>query len=76
MRLVQIQTDPLLEGAVEIQIDGQESITGTPGTVGHVPYKVMHTAVTQDESAKLIVFRVHMTGEPVRILEDGSSTDR
>jgi quercetin dioxygenase-like cupin family protein len=59
-----------LEGEVEIAIDGQPSIFGTPGTVGHVPLRAMHTAITRDKGAKIIVFRMHTAGEPVRHLEE------
>jgi quercetin dioxygenase-like cupin family protein len=62
-----------LEGEVEIAIDGQPSIIGTPGKVGHVPYKAMHTAKTKDKGAKIVVFRVHTTGKPVRYLEGGGT---
>ncbi|MEJ5263297.1 MAG: cupin domain-containing protein [Ignavibacterium sp.] len=53
-----------LEGEVEIQIEGQPSIIGKPGTVGHVPYKTRHQAVTHNKGAKVLVFRVHTKGEP------------
>jgi quercetin dioxygenase-like cupin family protein len=53
-----------LEGEVEIQIEGQSSIIGTPGTVAHVPFKVRHQAVTHDKGAKVLVFRIHTKGEP------------
>jgi quercetin dioxygenase-like cupin family protein len=59
-----------LEGEVEIRIDGGPSITGKPGTVGHVPFKKLHTAVTGEKPAKLLVFRVHTKGEPWRYLEE------
>lgn len=62
-----------IEGEVEIRIDGHPSIIGTPGTVGHIPYGVMHTAVTGEHAARAVVFRVHTTGEPVRYLEKGGS---
>lgn len=65
-----------LEGEVEIAIDGRPSIIGTPGTVGHVPFKAMHTAITGDEGARLIVFRVHTEGEPVRYLEGGGEAQQ
>ena len=64
-----------LEGEVEIAIDGEQSIIGTPGTVGHVPFEKMHTAITGDVGAKIIVFRVHTAGQPVRYLEEGGSSD-
>lgn len=53
-----------LEGEVEIQIEGQPSIIGKPGMVGHVPYKTRHQAVTHEKGAKVLVFRVHTKGEP------------
>ena len=65
-----------LEGKVEIAIDGQPSIIGTPGTVGHVPYRKMHTAITGEEGARFLVFRVHTEGKPVRYLEKGGSSER
>ena len=60
-----------LEGEVEIAIDGEPSIIGTPGKVGYVGYRKMHTAIPGDKGARLIVFRVHTEGKPVRYLEDG-----
>lgn len=65
-----------LEGEVEIVIEGEPSIVGKPGTVGHVPFKRMHTAITGEEGAKVLVFRVHTQGEPVRHLEGGGSADQ
>lgn len=65
-----------LEGEVEIAIDGEPSIHGTPGTVGHVPLRKMHTAITRDSGARLVVFRVHTAGEPVRYLEEGGSSEQ
>ena len=65
-----------LEGEVEIVIDGRPSITGTPGTVGHVPFRAMHTAITGDKGARILVFRLHTEGEPVRILEKGGVADQ
>jgi quercetin dioxygenase-like cupin family protein len=53
-----------LEGEVEIQIEGQPSIIGKPGTTGHIPFKVRHQAVTHDKGAKVLVFRIHTKGEP------------
>lgn len=64
-----------LEGEVEIVIDGRPSITGTPGTVGHVPFRAMHTAITGEKGARILVFRLHTEGEPVRILEKGGVAD-
>ncbi len=65
-----------LEGEVEIAIDGEPSIIGTPGTVGHVPFKKMHTAITGEKGAKILVFRVHTEGKPVRYLEGGGTSEQ
>jgi quercetin dioxygenase-like cupin family protein len=65
-----------LEGKVEIAIDGEPSVMGTPGGVGHVPFKKMHTAITGEEGAKLLVFRVHTEGKPVRYLEKGGTSEK
>ena len=65
-----------LEGKVTIAIDDHEEIHGTPGTVGHVPYRARHTAITGDEGAKAIVFRIHTEGEPVRYLDSGAAADQ
>lgn len=65
-----------LDGEVEIAIDGAPSIIGRPGVVGHVPFRVMHTAITRDKGARFVVFRVHTLGEPVRYLEEGGSSER
>ena len=64
-----------LEGEVTIVIDGERSIIGTPGTAGHVPFKKMHTAITSDQGARILVFRVHTAGMPVRYLETGAAAD-
>lgn len=65
-----------LEGEVEIVIDGDSTFTGKPGTVGHVPFKSMHTAITGEEGVKLLVFRVHTEGQPVRYLEEGGTSEQ
>ena len=65
-----------LEGEVEIAIDGETSIIGTPGTVGHVPFKKMHTALAGEKGAKILVFRVHTEGKPVRYLEGGGTSEQ
>jgi quercetin dioxygenase-like cupin family protein len=59
-----------LEGEVEIRIDGQEPYIGKAGTVGHIPFKKLHTAATGKVGAKMLVVRVHTKGEPMRYLEN------
>jgi len=65
-----------LEGEVEIKIDGEPSIIGTPGGVGHVPFKKRHMAVAGEKGAKIVVFRVHTKGEPWRYLDKDGAAGR
>lgn len=65
-----------LEGETELVVDGQPTILETPGKVARVPYKKMHTVVTKEKGVKLLVFRVHTKGEPVRYLEKGGTTEK
>ena len=59
-----------LAGRVEIEFRDGSTIVGVPGRVNHVPYGAWHRATTGEEGVRLIIFRVHQTGEPVRHLED------
>ena len=63
-----------LEGEVEIQIEGQPSIIGKSGTVGHVPFKTRHQAVTHEKGARVLVFRVHTKGEPWKFDDNDHKT--
>jgi quercetin dioxygenase-like cupin family protein len=65
-----------MEGEVEIKIDGEPSIIGTPGAVGHVPFKKWHMAVAGKKGAKILVFRVHTKGEPWRYVDKEGATER
>jgi quercetin dioxygenase-like cupin family protein len=64
-----------LEGDVEVQLEGEPSIKGTPGTTGHVPFKKRHRAVAGPKGAKILVFRVHTKGEPWRFTDDAPTKD-
>src|SRR5687768_9281155 len=55
-----------LDGEVTIAIDGAPQVAGRPGRVGHIPYKAVHTAITGERGARILVFRVHTQGAPVR----------
>ncbi len=59
-----------LAGRVEIEFRDGSSMVGLPGRVNHVPYGAWHRATTGEEGVRLIIFRVHQTGEPVRHLEE------
>ena len=58
-----------LEGEVTMEVEGQPPFLGKPGAVGHIPYRKLHTAKTGTSGAKILVFRVHAKGEPMRYLE-------
>jgi quercetin dioxygenase-like cupin family protein len=57
----------ILEGSVTLWQDGKENIVGEAGDVVKVPLKQVHTAITQDEGATILVFRVHEQGKPERV---------
>ena len=57
----------ILEGSVTLWQDGKENIIGKAGDVVKVPLKQVHTAITKDEGATILVFRVHEQGKPERV---------
>ena len=59
-----------LEGEVTMEVEGQPTFVGKPGAVGHIPYRKLHTAKTGASGAKILVFRVHAKGQPLRYLEN------
>lgn len=60
----------VLEGSVVLWQEGKEDLVAKAGDVMGVPLKQIHTAVTKDEGATILVFRVHERGEPERVLVD------
>lgn len=58
----------VLEGSVVLWQEGKDDIVGKKGDVVKVPLKQVHTAITRDEGATLLVFRVHEQGKPERVL--------
>jgi quercetin dioxygenase-like cupin family protein len=61
----------VLEGSATLWQEGKEDIICTQGAVLKVPLKQVHTAITTDEGATVLVFRVHEQGEPERVLVEG-----
>jgi quercetin dioxygenase-like cupin family protein len=57
----------VLEGSVVLWQDGKDDIVGKKGDVVKVPLKQVHTAMTKDEGATILVFRVHEQGKPERV---------
>ena len=60
----------VLEGSVTLWQEGKENITGKTGDVIKVPLKQVHTGITGDEGASLLVFRVHEQGKPERVMAE------
>jgi len=58
----------VLEGSSILRRDGMADQTAGPGDVVHIPMQQVHTAVTTDEGATILVFRVHEHGKPERVL--------
>lgn len=57
----------ILEGSVTLWQKDKEDIVGRQGDTVKVPLKQVHTAITNDEGATILVFRVHEQGEPERV---------
>ena len=57
----------VLEGTVTLWQQGKDDIVVKAGDVAMVPLKQVHTAMTTDEGATVLVFRVHEKGQPERV---------
>ena len=58
----------ILEGSVTLWQKDKKSITGRTGEVVKVPLEQIHTGITGNEGASLLVFRVHEQGKPERVM--------
>ena len=58
----------ILEGSVTLWQKDKQSITGRTGEVVKVPLEQIHTGITGNEGASLLVFRVHEQGKPERVM--------
>lgn len=58
----------IIEGSGELILKDETKHKINAGEAGKVPLKKVHSFSTSDESAKLVVFRVHEKGQPDRIL--------
>lgn len=57
----------VLEGTVTLWQEGKEDSISKAGEVMKIPLKQVHSAMTGDEGATVLVFRVHEHGQPERI---------
>lgn len=60
----------VLEGSVVLWQKGKDDVIAGAGEVVKIPLKQVHTAMTREEGATILVFRVHEEGQPERILAD------
>ena len=60
----------VLEGSAILRREGKADLTTSKGEVIKISLKEIHTAVTTDEGATILVFRVHEHGKPERVLVD------
>ena len=58
----------VIQGSVTLIQKGKADITSKAGDVVKVPFKQIHSAKTQNEGAVILVFRVHESGQPERII--------
>jgi quercetin dioxygenase-like cupin family protein len=58
----------VLEGSATLWQEGKEDIVTRAGDAVKVPLRQVHTAISGDEGATFLVFRVHVQGEPERVL--------
>ncbi len=58
----------VIEGSLVLWQEDKEDIRVKAGDVCKVPLGQVHTSFTEDEGAKILVFRVHTKGAPERVL--------
>ena len=58
----------VIQGSVTLIQKGKANITGKVGDVMKMPFKQIHSAKTQNEGAVILVFRIHESGQPERII--------
>lgn len=54
-------------GSTILAIEGEKDQLLTKGMAAKIPAKAVHTAITTDGAAEVIVFRIQPNGQPVRI---------
>lgn len=57
----------VLKGSVTLWQKGMEDILVKEGETARVPLEQVHTAISGDEGALILVFRVHEKGKPERV---------
>ncbi len=60
----------VLEGSATLWQEGKEDELYQAGEAFKIPLKQVHTAITGDEGVTALVFRVHETGKPERVMAE------
>ena len=60
----------VLEGATVLRRDGKPDLTILEGELVKISLRENHSAMTADQGATILVFRVHEQGKPERVLAD------
>jgi quercetin dioxygenase-like cupin family protein len=58
----------VIDGSFILWQDGKTEIHFKKGDAAKIPLKQVHSARTTDSPATILVFRVHESGQPVRVL--------
>jgi quercetin dioxygenase-like cupin family protein len=58
----------VLDGSIMFWQEGKDEVLLQKGDVAKIPLQKVHNVRTTDSSATVLVFRVHKSGEPVRVL--------
>ncbi len=56
----------VIEGSTTLWQEGKEDTVVSAGEAVLIPLQQVHTAITGDEGATILVFRVHESGKPER----------
>lgn len=58
----------VIAGSVTLRQKGKKDIAGRTGDVVKVPLEQVHSAIAGERGATILVFRVHESGKPERVL--------
>ena len=60
----------VIEGSVTLKRRGESDVPAVEGDALKIAPEVIHTGLTGEQGAELVIFRVHAAGEPERYLVD------
>ena len=60
----------VIKGSVTLKRRGESDVPAVEGDAQKIAPEVIHTGLTGEQGAELVIFRVHAAGEPERYLVD------